>query len=256
MDQYGLIGFPLGHSFSASYFNEKFQNEGIDAQYANYELERIDNLSELIDATPDLRGFNVTIPYKQAVIDLLDGLSDEAREIGAVNVVKVVRDKGKIRLVGFNSDVTGFMESIRPLLMPHHRKALVLGTGGASRAVVYGLRKLGLETLSVSRTKGDERLTYQELDDRLLGEYTVIVNTTPLGMFPQTDTCPDIPYHAISPRHLLYDVVYNPEETTFLRKGRAEGAMTKNGLEMLILQAMAAWEIWNRPDEKILSDIL
>ena len=237
---YGLIGKTLGHSFSRQFFTDKFQREGLDAEYLNFELPQIDLFPSVFEGR-DVRGLNVTIPYKQAVIPFLKELSDEARAIGAVNVVKVTADG----LVGYNTDVVGFTQSIRPLLRPHHTKALVLGTGGASRAVCYGLNRLGLDIQLVSRTKSSGTLTYDQLSPEVMAAYTVIVNTTPLGTSPAVDTCAPIPYDCLSERHLLFDLVYNPDETKFLRLGREHGAQTRNGLEMLHLQAVAAWQIWN-----------
>ena len=388
---YGLLGHPLGHSFSRAYFNNMFAREGIDAEYFNFDIPSIDMLPQVLAEHPNLRGLNVTIPYKQAVIPFLDDLSDEARAIGAVNVIRIspatryprggescispevsanlspvgeescispevdenlspvgeessispeVDANGKevlpstggvreglslsgrgregLHLKGFNSDIIGFMDSIRPLLKPHHRRALVLGTGGASRAICRGLELLGLEWRYVTRTpkatppassvSGIQPassmpatppaapvpatppassvsatppavpvpdtppassmpatppigsvpgglsagllppLTYSALSPALLAEYTVIVNCTPLGMFPNVDTAPPIAYAALSPRHLLYDLVYNPEETLFMRQGRRFGATVKGGLEMLHLQAIASWEFWNGKD--------
>lgn len=245
MKKYGILGYPLGHSFSPGYFNEKFKNEHIDAVYEKYELPVITDLLAIIDYTQNLCGFNVTIPYKERVMTYLDSISPEARAIGAVNVVKVTEKDGKRRLEGYNSDVIGFTRSIKPLLETHHTKALVLGTGGASKAVVYGLHRLGLETMLVSRFKKDSTIQYEQIDESLLKEYTVIVNCTPCGMAPHFDECPAIPYKFLTSRHLLYDLIYNPDETMFLRKGREQGAVTKNGLEMLLLQADGSWEIWN-----------
>lgn len=245
MELYGLIGYPLGHSFSAAFFAEKFAREGIDAEYHNFEIPAIEQLSEVVAAHPTLRGLNVTIPYKQSVMPLLDALSDEARAIGAVNVIRIGRSADGIRLEGHNSDVIGFTESIRPLLKSEHRRALVLGTGGASKAVLHGLHSLGIETRSVSRKPHPGGFTYAELTPAVLSEFTVIVNCSPVGMFPHIDEAPDIPYEALTPAHLLYDLVYNPLETEFLRRGAAQGALTKNGLEMLHLQALAAWDIWH-----------
>lgn len=246
MRKFGIIGYPLGHSFSPGYFNEKFENEGIDAHYDKYELPVITDLQAVIDYTPDLCGFNVTIPYKEKVMSYLDSVSPEARAIGAVNVVKISRKDGnKPYLEGYNSDVIGFMRSIQPLLDKHHKKALILGTGGASKAVNYGLHQFGIETVLVSRSQKDKTIQYQQITEELLKEFTVIVNCTPCGMAPHFNECPDIPYEALTPQHLLYDLVYNPDETLFLKKGKAQGTLTKNGLEMLLLQAEAGWEIWN-----------
>lgn len=247
MKQFGLIGHPLGHSFSARFFAEKFCREGIDAEYLNFDIATAEELSALIAAHPALCGLNVTIPHKQAVIPLLDSLSDGAREIGAVNVVRIRRDGTQVRLEGHNTDVVGFSRSIAPLLAPHHRRALVLGTGGASRAVVHGLRTLGVEPVYVSRTHRADlpgAFTYDELTPEVMAAHTVVVNASPVGMFPHVDDAPRIPYDRLTHRHLLYDLVYNPLETTFMRLGAAQGAVVKNGLEMLHLQALAAWEIW------------
>ena len=241
MDRYGIIGFPLGHSFSRAFFTEKFQKEHIDAEYVNFEIPSAHLLPEIVRSNPHLRGLNVTLPYKEAVIPMLDSMSDEAREIGAVNVIQVREG----RLKGFNSDIIGFMGSLRPLLKPWHQHALVLGTGGASRAIRVGLERLGLDWTYVSRTAAEGRLTYSARTPEVMEHFQVIVNCSPVGMFPKVDACPDIPYHLLSPRHLLYDLVYNPEETLFLKRGAQQGATIKNGLEMLHLQALASWEFWN-----------
>lgn len=245
MKKYGLIGYPLGHSFSMGYFNEKFKNEAINAVYENFEIPDIQDITTVIGSNPDLVGFNVTIPYKEKVMDYLDYIAPEAAEIGAVNVVKVTHNGERAVLKGFNSDVVGFVNSIKPLLRPLHKKALVLGTGGASKAVEYGLRKLGLETIKVSRTEKDNTITYGQVTPELLSEYKVIVNCTPCGMAPHFDECPNLPYDSIDDSFLLYDLIYNPEETLFLRKGKEKDAMVKNGLEMLLLQAEEGWNIWN-----------
>ena len=248
MDKYGLIGYPLGHSFSVTYFNEKFQSENIDAEYVNFEIPRIEDFMEVIDENPDLRGLNVTIPYKEQVIPYLDELDKDTAKIGAVNVIKIIRQgKAKVKLVGYNSDIIGFTQSIEPLLRPHHKRALVLGTGGAAKAVYHGLENLGIESTYVSRTKrSNDVLTYQELTPEVMAEHTVIVNCTPVGMYPKVDECPEIPYDRLTSDHLLYDLLYNPNETLFMKKGRMHGSTVKNGLEMLLLQAFAAWGIWQR----------
>lgn len=247
MKKFGLIGFPLGHSFSRNYFNKKFANEHIDAEYVNFEIPTIQDLKHVIDDEPEIHGLNVTIPYKQQVIPYLDNLDPAAKEIGAVNVIKFIREPQKeLKLVGYNSDVIGFIQSIQPLLKPHHQKALILGTGGASKAVIYGLRKFGIQSVFVSRTKKEGILTYEELTPEVMQAHTVIVNSTPVGMFPHTDACPAIPYDCLTSQHLLFDLVYNPDETLFMKKGAAQGAVTKNGLEMLELQAIGAWNIWNK----------
>ncbi len=246
MDKYGLIGYPLGHSFSISYFNEKFKNEGIDAVYENYEIPTIEQLPEVLDTNPELRGLNVTIPYKEKVISYLDSLSPEASEIGAVNVIKIEHKGKKTVLKGYNSDVIGFTRSIEPLLEPYHKKALILGTGGASKAIEFGLRSLKLETLKVSRTGKDGAIRYTDITPETIKNYNVIVNCTPCGMFPHADECPDLPYNAMDNHTLLYDLIYNPDEALFLTKGKKQGAIIKNGLEMLLLQAFASWEFWNK----------
>lgn len=236
MRHFGIIGFPLLHSFSAKYFNERFATEKIEAEYSLYPMKELTNerMNELLDT---LDGMNVTMPYKQAIIPYLEQLDETAEAVGAVNVVH--------KRVGYNTDCIGFMESIRPLLGENDHKALVLGTGGASKAVCYGLKKLGLSPTLVSRTPKEGMLGYDQLTEELINEYTVIVNCTPLGMAPEENTYPAIPYEWISARHLLFDCVYNPEETLFLQKGKAQGARIKNGMEMLFGQAKAAWKIWN-----------
>lgn len=245
MDKYGLIGHPLGHSFSISYFNEKFQNEGIDAEYINFDIPTIDDLPEVLDSNPELKGLNVTIPYKEKVISFLDSVSPEARAIGAVNVVRVTHKGNNIKLKGFNSDVIGFTKSIEPMLERCHKKALILGTGGASKAVKFGLESLGLETVFVSRYERPGTIQYETITPEIVREYNVIVNCTPLGMFPRTNECPKLPYEALDEHNILYDLLYNPDETLFMYKGRKQGATVKNGLEMLLLQAFASWEFWN-----------
>ncbi len=245
MDKYGLIGYPLGHSFSQSYFNEKFQNENIDALYENFEIPSIENFPEIIETNPNLRGLNVTIPYKEKVISYLDVISPEAREIGAVNVIKVERKGKSTYLTGYNSDVIGFTRSIEPLIEKYHKRALILGTGGASKAVNYGLKSLGLETVFVSRYRKPDTICYEDITPKVIKEYNVIVNCTPLGMFPHTDECPNLPYEAMNTQTLLYDLIYNPDTTMFMQKGAEHGATVKNGLEMLLLQAFASWEFWH-----------
>ena len=247
MQKYGLLGYPLGHSFSKNYFNQKFESEKIDAQYVNFEISDIKYIKNVLKENPNLNGLNVTIPYKEQVIPYLDDLDEDARLIGAVNVIKFTKGfLGKTKLIGYNSDIIGFKRSIEPLLDSSHRKALILGTGGASKAVMHGLKQLGVGTTFVSRTPKEHCITYQDVTPELLESYTVIVNTTPLGMFPNVDACPDIPYDALTPKHLLYDLLYNPAETLFIKKGKEHGAVVKNGLEMLLLQAFAAWEIWQK----------
>ena len=224
MKKYGLIGKPLGHSFSKGYFNEKFSNENIDAEYVNFEIPTIDDLPAVIAENKNLCGLNVTIPYKEKVISYLDEVTTDARAIGAVNVIRIERNaKGEPRLIGYNSDIVGFTQSIEPMLENHHKKALILGTGGASKATVQ----------------------YKDITPEVIQEYNVIVNCTPCGMYPHTDECPDLPYEAITEKNLLYDLIYNPDQTLFMRKGAERGAKVKNGLEMLLLQAFDSWRFWN-----------
>ncbi len=245
MDKYGLIGYPLGHSFSISYHNQRFADEGIDAEYVNFEIPSIDELPEVLSSNPDLKGLNVTIPYKEKVMPFLDHISPEARAIGAVNVIKVIHEGKKIKLKGYNSDVIGFTQSIEPMLENFHKKALILGTGGASKAIDYGLKSLGLETVFVSRYERPGTIQYESITPEVVKEYNVIVNCTPMGMFPKTEVCPNLPYEAMDERTILYDLIYNPDETLFMKRGKQYGAQTKNGLEMLLLQAFASWEFWN-----------
>jgi shikimate dehydrogenase len=246
MDKYGLIGYPLGHSFSISFFNQKFADEGINAKYENFEISSIDQLQEILDINPNLRGLNVTIPYKEKVIEFLDNITPEAQAIGAVNVIRVTHEGKKIKLKGYNSDVIGFTQSIEPMLdKKWHQKALILGTGGASKAINYGLKSLGLETVFVSRYQRPGTIQYEQITPEVIKEYNVIVNCTPLGMYPHTDECPKLPYEAMDYHTILYDLIYNPDETLFMKRGREQGAEVKNGLEMLLLQAFASWEFWH-----------
>ena len=247
MKKYGLLGYPLGHSFSRNYFNQKFEAEKIDAEYLNFEIPEIKEIKNVIKENPELNGLNVTIPYKEQVIPYLDDLDEDARLIGAVNVIKFSKGLfGKVKLKGYNSDIIGFKQSIEPLLKEHHRNALILGTGGASKAVFQGLKQLGVASTFVSRKAKEYCITYEEITPKVMEQYTVIVNTTPLGMYPNVNACPAIPYDLLTSDHLLYDLLYNPDETLFMRKGKEKGAVVKNGLEMLLLQAFAAWEIWQK----------
>jgi shikimate dehydrogenase len=240
---FGLIGYPLSHSFSKGYFSEKFIREQIsDTAYELFPLEQIALFTDLLKDHPNLCGLNVTIPYKTSVIPLLDNLDAEAAAIGAVNTILIQGGKTK----GFNTDVHGFRESFSKKLQPKHRKALVLGTGGASKAVVYTLQQLSIPFQFVSRTRSDMVLSYEDISPELIAEHTIIINTTPLGMYPKIDSLPPLPYHVLTKDHYLYDLVYNPQETAFLSKGKAAGAEIENGLDMLYSQAEKAWEIWNR----------
>lgn len=243
---YGLIGFPLTHSFSKTYFNRKFEEEGINAEYINFEIPDIGDFTEILAEYPDLCGMNVTIPYKELVIPYLDELDPDAEKIGAVNVIKFIK-KGKDTILrGYNSDVIGFGDSMVPLLNPARKKALILGTGGAAKAIARALEKLNVEYVFVSRKKSEGCLTYQELTPEIMAEHKIIVNTTPLGMYPHVDVAPDIPYNCLTKEHLCYDLLYNPNVTLFMRRAEEYGAEVKNGLEMLLLQAFAAWRIWNK----------
>lgn len=246
MTLYGLIGYPLSHSFSKKYFTEKFAKEGItDSSYELFELPDIQQLPNLLATHPNLRGINVTIPHKQNVIPFLDDLDESARKVGAVNVIKL---DGKEKKTGYNSDYYGFMESLRTWLdglRVARPEALVLGTGGASRAVKAALTDLGIQYSVVSRQASAQTFSYEQLNSSLIASHLLIINTTPLGTYPQTETFPPIPYESISPSHLLYDLVYNPTQTQFMIKGQAQGASVHNGLPMLHLQAEKAWEIWN-----------
>lgn len=255
-DIYALVGYPLGHSFSRSYFTEKFEREHIFAQYLNFQLPDLTLLPAEIGRHPRLRGFNVTIPYKQAIIPLLDSLDPVAEAIGAVNCVKVTRreDTDTPLLTGFNTDVFGFSEAVKPSLRPDITGALILGTGGASRAVVYALQKLGISATLVSRSAKPayiKSLTYADLTPDVMADNHLIVNTTPLGMSPDIDACPDIPYNLLTPHHLCFDLVYNPDPTLFLKRSSSAGAeiVDHGGLTMLKGQAEEAWRIWNTPND-------
>lgn len=246
MKRYGLIGFPLTHSFSKRYFTEKFETENIESTYDNFEIDNISKFPEIIKNNPELIGLNVTIPYKEKVIPFIDDLNDSAKEIGAVNTVKIVRTGSKVYLKGFNTDTYGFETSLKPLLKPHHKKALILGTGGASKALKYVLNKLGIEYISASIEELKENeINYEQIDEKIIKERLLIINATPLGTYPNVETYPNIPYLYITDKHLLFDLVYNPEISAFLRKGINMGATTKNGYEMLLLQAKKSYEIWN-----------
>ena len=250
MVELGLIGYPLGHSYSPAYFEAKFRAAGVSGKYSLFPIKSIDRLPELLQHHPGLAGLNVTVPYKQQVKKYLDNIDPSAEEIGAVNTIKITgQPGGEKTLTGFNTDWIGFSKSLQPLL--ENKKigtALVLGTGGAAHAVAYALRRLGISPTFVSRRPSESELTpaigYDDVTAQIIADNLLIVNTTPLGMSPNIDTCPPVPYQFVTPRHIFYDLIYNPEETEFLKKGAAAGAVTKNGLDMLHLQADAAWEIW------------
>jgi shikimate dehydrogenase len=242
MRRFGLIGKDISYSFSPGYFDQKFRELGLeDCIYEIFDLPGITEFPKLLEQYPDLAGLNVTIPYKEAVIPFLDHLEEQAREIGAVNTLRFFKN----RVEGYNTDVIGFRESLRPLLKPSDRAALILGTGGASKAVAYGLRQLDIPYRFISRNPEKGHLSYTEVNTSLLKQYQILVNCTPLGTYPQVTMAPSLPYGALDKSHLLYDLIYNPSETAFLKEGRRRGARIKNGLEMLRLQAEASWKIWN-----------
>jgi len=238
--QYGLIGYPLEHSFSPAYFKMKFAANDIDATYELFPIEAISEFVELLYSCPELSGLNVTTPYKESVIRYLDQMDPVAGTIGAVNCVLVRNGKTK----GYNTDATGFKKSLNPLLKSQHTNALILGTGGSSKAVAYALTQLGIRFHKVSRVKTEGVLSYEELSPEVISHHKLIINTTPVGMYPHIDEVPPLPFDHISDHHLLFDLIYNPEETKFLAMGREKGAVVKNGFEMLQLQAEASWEIW------------
>lgn len=244
MKKLGLLGKNIGYSFSRTYFSNKFIKEELSEifSYQNFDIESINLFPNLIDENPELIGLNVTIPYKEEIIQYLNELSETASIIGAVNTIKI-DSEGK--LIGHNTDYIGFLESIKPLLQSHHKKALVLGYGGASKAILFALQQLNIDYLLVSRTKSDTNITYEEVDKEIFDHYQIVINCTPLGTFPAVENCPDIPYHYFTNQHIAYDLIYNPEQTTFLKQAQSQGATIKNGSEMLILQAEAAWKIWN-----------
>lgn len=239
--KYGLIGKVLTHSFSQSYFTQKFENENINAQYENIELAAIEDVRNYL--TDQYQGFNVTMPYKEAIIPFLDGLSEEAKEIGAVNTIKIIDGQS----FGFNTDVFGFQQMIKPFFESQHERALIIGTGGAAKAVAFVLENIGVTPIYLSRNpKGSTEFGYEDLNENMIRFNKIIVNTTPLGQFPMVDDCVKIPFEAISEQHLVVDLIYNPKETLFLKNAKAHGAKVLNGLTMLHQQAEKAWEIWNK----------
>jgi shikimate dehydrogenase len=239
---YGLIGYPLSHSFSPRYFQEKFEKEHIHASYELFPLENINQLAGLLASHPELKGLNVTIPYKSAIIPFLDYTDTYVQAIGAANCISIKNGK----LTGHNTDVTGFTKSLRPLLKSYHTQALILGTGGAAKAIAYGLKQLGIGYQYVSRMKSDNHYTYDALSQEIMQENLLIINTTPLGMYPDIAAAPAIPYSCLSSKHLCYDLIYNPAVTSYLNQAAAHGATIKNGLEMLEIQAEESWNIWNQ----------
>lgn len=240
---FGLVGRNISYSFSRRYFTNKFQKESLPYAYVNFDIQSINDLKEIVNSTPNLKGLNVTIPYKEEVIPLLNKLNKKAKKIGAVNTIKITKNK---KLKGYNTDYFGFKNSLKPYLKSHHTRALILGTGGASKAIAYGLQRLGIGFDFVSRSnKKDVKFLYSELTEAIISEYPIIINCTPIGTFPNVDACPDLPYNAITKDHILFDLIYNPEQTKFLKNGHQKGAITINGEEMLRLQAEKAWKIWN-----------
>lgn len=242
MVRFGLIGKDISYSFSRGYFSKKFSNLGLASHsYENFDLSKIDQFKDVMAHNNNIKGFNVTIPYKEQIMSFLSEIDPEAQEIGAVNTIKIENHK----TIGFNTDVYGFQKSLEPHLEKHHTKALILGTGGASKAVAFVLKKLGIQYKFVSRNPTQDQLNYTDLNKEVLSQYTVIINCTPLGTFPNINDKPAIPYNFITPKHLLYDLIYNPEKTAFLLAGEGMGSKISNGSDMLELQAEKSWEIWN-----------
>ncbi len=247
MKTFGLIGFPLSHSFSKKYFTNKFEEEQIrDCIYELFPIESINLFPALLDRYPSLCGINVTIPYKVSILPFLDDIDDAAKEIGAVNCIDIKEENGKKILIGYNTDAFAFEESLKTLLKPHHKKALIFGDGGAAKAIKYVLKKLRIDFITATRNKQENSILYEEITDKMMAKYTILINTTPLGMSPSIETAPNINYNLIGSDHLAYDLVYNPLETKFLKLVETRGATTKNGLEMLYKQAEKAWTIWNK----------
>ena len=242
--KFGLVGKNISYSFSRGYFAKKFDKEQLPHSYVNFDIQSIEELDDIIKNTPNLKGLNVTIPYKEDVIPILDDLNKRARKIGAVNTIRITRYQ---KLIGYNTDYYGFKKSLEPHLKKYHKRALILGTGGASKAIAYALKKLKIQFDYVSRSeKEGVKFLYSDLTEDIISTYNIIINCTPIGTFPNVNECPDIPYDAITDKHILYDLIYNPEQTKFLSCGDVKGAVTINGLEMLELQANKSWEIWNK----------
>ena len=243
MRLFGLIGYPLTHSFSKNYFAEKFKKEGIeDCRYENFQLPNINDLLKTISENPDLHGLNVTIPHKESVLQFLDGSNELVKQTGACNCIKIVDGK----LIGYNTDVIGFEKSLLTKLKPEHKNALILGTGGAAKAVEFVLRKNGISYKKISRQLSANNFIYEQLTPDIVKESMLIINTTPMGMYPNTNETPALPYEAITPKHFLFDLIYNPEKTLFLKQGEERGAVTQNGYKMLVYQAEESWTIWNQ----------
>jgi shikimate dehydrogenase len=241
---FGLIGKNIGYSFSKKYFTDKFEKEELtDCLYENFDLQAISQFPKIIRENPTLKGLNVTIPYKEKIIPFLDKLNKKATKIGAVNCIKITK-KGKLK--GYNTDYYGFKKSLEPLLQPHHQKALILGTGGASKAIAFALEELGILYTFVSRSKREDALDYKFINATTFDNYQLIINCTPIGTLPNIEECPPIPYDFFTEEHIAFDLIYNPEETEFLKRAKAKNAVTKNGYEMLVLQAEKGWKIWNK----------
>lgn len=241
--KFGLIGRNIDYSFSRKFFTEKFEKEGLnDCSYQNFDLSHLSEFPSVIENIKNLKGMNVTIPYKQEIFTYLDEIDEIAQEIGAVNTIKITKTH---QLKGFNTDFYGFKKSLKPFLKSHHQKALILGTGGASKAVAYALKDLKIPYKYVSRNPDADQLSYNDIDNNIFNEYQIIINCTPIGTFPNVNQYPPLPYFLFTEKHLAYDLIYNPEETSFLRKAKEHNATTVNGLQMLIFQAEKAWEIWN-----------
>lgn len=243
--KFGLVGKDIDYSFSRGYFAQKFEAEGLPHSYVNFDLNHIEDITTVFESTENLKGLNVTIPYKEAIIPYLDGLSKKAKAIGAVNTIRFTKTGKRI---GYNTDCYGFKKALKPHLKNHHKKALILGTGGASKAVAYTLENLGIAFKYVSRTSKESNIiSYDSLSESIVKDHHIIINCTPLGTFPKVDDCPNIPYEGISENHILFDLIYNPEMTLFMQKGLQNNATVLNGLEMLKQQAEKSWNIWNRP---------
>ena len=242
MNLYGLIGYPLGHSFSKKYFTEKFQREGLrDCSFEAFPISSIDQFPQLLKDHPSLKGLSVTIPYKEQVLQFIDELSDEVKFIGATNSIKISNG----RLTAYNTDIAGFQQSFQKNLRPVNTKALILGTGGASKAIQYVLKKMNIDFLIVSRSAKEDQISYEMIDKKIMTDHNIIINCSPVGTTPNENACPDIPYNLITPDYYLFDLVYNPLKTLFLQKGEAKGAAIQNGYDMLVIQAEESWKLWN-----------
>ncbi|WP_339836241.1 shikimate dehydrogenase [uncultured Flavobacterium sp.] len=242
--KYGLVGKDISYSFSKKHFTEKFTAYHFDnCEYLNFDISSIKEFPEIFAKNKGLKGLNVTIPYKEEIIPYLDSLSKNAKKIGSVNTIVINKQK---KLIGYNTDFYGFKKSLKPLLESHHTKALILGTGGASKGIAFALKKLNIEYDFVSRNPNEFQISYDEIDSALFEDYSIIINTTPVGTFPNIEDCPKFDYSLLSKKHIAFDLVYNPEESMFLKKAKEQGAITKNGYDMLVFQAEKSWKIWNK----------